>query len=198
MSNRILSYQKIVKGERRKKAPYEEACDKKTAKSRFCLHPPRRKTGNRKKCPGRFCINMQFTVPKYDEYTFYIQIRSRQLPVAHRLPPASNLSGVCFQPVGSTYATCYVRSRNLSEAFRTASGRFFRPKNRQIFCQHFAIILTLFHVAIMRFKIRKQHLHRAETSHSHAVCQTKCHFVRRPKNLARTFHVPELFTTFVA
>lgn len=121
-----------------------------------------------------------------------------QPPAAHRLPLASDLSEVCFQPVGSTPATCYVRSRDLSEAFRTTFGRFFLPKKRQLFCQHFAIILTLFRITTTRFKIRKRHLHRAETSHSRTVCQTKCHFVRRPKNLARTFHVPELFTTFVA
>lgn len=187
-----------MKGERRKKAPYEEPCDKKTAKSRFCLHPPRRKTGNRKKRPGKSCINMHFTDPIYNGYTFYMQIRYRQPPAAHRLPLASDLSEVCFQPVGSTPATCYVRSHNLSEAFRTTFGRFFPPQKRQFFCQYFAIILTIFHITTTRFKIRKRHLHRAETSHSRTVCQTKCHFVRRPKNLARTFHVPELFTTFVA
>lgn len=198
MPNCILSYQKTVKGERRKKAPYEEPCDKKTAKPRFCLHPPRRKTGNRKKCPERFCMNMQFTGPKCDEYAFHMQIRPCQTLTAHRLPPASDLSEVCFQPVRSTFATCYVHGRDLSEAFRAASRCFFLPKNRQIFCQDFATILTLFHIGCPGFKISERHRRRAETSHSRAACQTKCHFVRRPKNLARTFHVPELFTTFVA
>lgn len=170
----------------------------KDSKIPFLLTPAPKKNWQPGETPGKSCINMHFTGPIYNGYTFYMQIRYRQPPAAHRLPLASDLSEVCFQPVGSTPATCYVRSRDLSEAFRTTFGRFFPPQKRQFFCQYFAIILTLFHITTTRFKIRKRHLHQPETSHSRTVCQTKCHFVRRPKNLARTFHVPELFTTFVA
>ena len=180
------------------KAPYGERCDKKTAKPRFCLHTPRKETGNEGKNDGRFCIDMQSEAPKQHEYTLCIQMQSLQAPADRRLPPAPGLSEAGFGQVGNTLATRCARTRNLPEAQPKGFRTFFPPKRRQIFCQYFATGLTFFQIVLSGFKNREPPLHRAETSHSRATCRAKCHFVRQPKNLPRTFHVPELFTTFVA
>ena len=141
---------------------------------------------------------MHFSAPECNKYPLFMQIGASKTATARCPPPAFPLSGVCFLSVGSKLATCCVRSRSLQEAFRMPSGRISAAGKRPFFCQHFATALTFFTIGCSGFKISGRHHRRAETGPSRAACRAKCHFVRRPKNLPRTFHVPELFTTFVA